>query len=290
MKITNKAGLPEPLLRAVRNDPYDRGDADFTVSELLQPPRAHALIHRHSDDIETDASELIYALCGQIGHLILERAGDPNMVEKRLSQSIYCGSSYGSFVVSGRADLWSQADGSRTTLVDYKFCSIWTVRDGVNPDWAAQINMLAWLARTNHIEIDHAEIVAIFRDWSKPKARRERDYPPCQVQLLPVELWEDEEVGHFIVRRIQAMIDAERGLPLCTDEERWASPEVWAVYKGRSKRAYKLCDTERQAAAVAKEIGGWMQLRPKQYKRCEDYCYAAPFCEQFQAEKGEESF
>src|SRR3990167_5596923 len=49
MKLTNKQGLPQPLVEAVRNDSYGRGDADISVTQLLAPPRKVALIHEHAD-------------------------------------------------------------------------------------------------------------------------------------------------------------------------------------------------------------------------------------------------
>jgi hypothetical protein len=308
LRITNKANLPEPLVRAVSNDPYDRGDADFTVTELLKPARAHALIHQHKDEIEVDASELIYALTGQIGHLILERAGDPRMVERRFSAPIDTPS--GTFKISGRADLWHEVElndegevvevrerARSAKLSDYKFCSMWAVRDGISHDWTCQVNYLAWLARENGLTINEAEIVTIYRDWSKPIARRKAgDYPPTQSQVFPVELWDHALTGISIAIRIEAMLRAEKQLPLCTDEERWKTPDQWAVKKTGSQRAYKLCDTQSQAVAVAHELEQRskgviaIEFRKGEAKRCEDYCMAAPFCEQFQAEKREEAF
>ena len=37
MKITNELGLPEPLVDAVRNDGYTKGNADFSVTGLISP-------------------------------------------------------------------------------------------------------------------------------------------------------------------------------------------------------------------------------------------------------------
>jgi hypothetical protein len=46
--LTNKHGLPEAIVRAVMNDPYDRGNCDFTVTQLLQPPQL-ARLTREND-------------------------------------------------------------------------------------------------------------------------------------------------------------------------------------------------------------------------------------------------
>ena len=42
-ELTNKAGLPEPIIRAIQNDPYDKGDADFSgeVAHAQPKPKRH---------------------------------------------------------------------------------------------------------------------------------------------------------------------------------------------------------------------------------------------------------
>ena len=39
MRWTNEHDLPEPLYRAIIDDPYDKGDAELSVTQLLLPPR-----------------------------------------------------------------------------------------------------------------------------------------------------------------------------------------------------------------------------------------------------------
>lgn len=74
MKITNRLGLPQALVDAIKNDDYDKGDADISVTQLLDPPRKVALVEAHAADLEEDASDRLYALFGKIGHGILEQA------------------------------------------------------------------------------------------------------------------------------------------------------------------------------------------------------------------------
>src|SRR5258706_69449 len=68
--VTNKHGLPDAIVRAVLNDPYDRGDADFTVTQLLQPPQLARLTQ--ANPIPEDVSDRIWALLGHAVHVILE--------------------------------------------------------------------------------------------------------------------------------------------------------------------------------------------------------------------------
>ena len=89
MKITNKAGLPEAIVQAVRADPYDKGEARFSVTELIGPPIIRLLRQRHEDEVEEDAADRIWSLLGTAVHGVLERAassedGNIEFIEKRL--------------------------------------------------------------------------------------------------------------------------------------------------------------------------------------------------------------
>ena len=74
MKITNNHNLPQSVVSAVSNDPYDRGGSDYTCTELISPVRQVMLRHRHGDEITEDASDRVWSLLGQAVHHILERA------------------------------------------------------------------------------------------------------------------------------------------------------------------------------------------------------------------------
>ena len=53
MKITNKENLPLPLVRAVTNDPYNRGDSDFTVqSEIVRGDRRQYWVEDSRTDLK----------------------------------------------------------------------------------------------------------------------------------------------------------------------------------------------------------------------------------------------
>jgi len=99
MILTNKLGLPRSIENAVRNDPYSRGNADISVTGLIGPPRKRQLEIQFFDQITEDVSERIWALWGQIGHGILERAGDGDAIhEKRLFIERY------GWIISGSFD------------------------------------------------------------------------------------------------------------------------------------------------------------------------------------------
>ena len=87
MEITNKYGLPEPLIRAVMDDEYDKGDAVLSVTQLITPPRIVLLQSLNADKLSVDAVDRIPALLGKTIHSIIEKGAmyfPGHMVEERL--------------------------------------------------------------------------------------------------------------------------------------------------------------------------------------------------------------
>jgi len=276
--ITNRLGLPEPLVNAVRRDPYDSKGSDITVTSLLKPPRAVALEREHREEIVQDASEMLWSLVGQIGHSILERAAVEGMVERRLFAEV------NGWKVSGQADLIPP-----DLLIDYKFTTCWSCKNGLKPEWEQQLNALRWLAHRNGIELKSAQIIALYRDWSKLEARRSSDYPQHQVQVFDVPLWPMEKAAAWMMTRVclhqnaKSALESGQALPECTSEERWEKPAKWAIHKEGRERAVKLHDTESGALAHLATLDKKhrIELRPGEQVRCENYCNAAPWCSFF---------
>jgi hypothetical protein len=281
-RITNRSNLPEALVRAIENDPYDRGECDYSVTQLLKPARMVALERIHRDDIEEDAADRIWALMGQLGHLVLERAGQ-GMVEKRLFAT------RNGLRISGALDLVSASGGSYKST-DYKFTTAWSAKNGPKPEWIQQLNLGLWLASENGITIDALEIVAIYRDWSKLEAMRSQDYPQRQASVFSLPIWPMPRTLAFLDERLAAMEAAKSALPECTAEERWEKPTVYAVMKEGRKSAVKLHDHEEQARLHAEQLGKQhsVETRPGQSTRCEAYCSCARFCTQFQSTQPQE--
>lgn len=278
MTLTNKLGLPEPLVNAVRQDPYSSNGSDTTVTTLLKPTRAVALEKLHKDEITEDASERLWALAGQIGHAILERGSKHELTERRLFTSIR------GWKVSGQADLIPP-----DVLIDYKFTTVWSCKDGLKPEWTQQLNMLNLLCVRNDIRIHKAQIVAIYRDWSKLEARRSPDYPQTQVQLFDVPLWPFGVIEAWMDGRVQehqaAQSALEKNLPECTSAERWEKPTKYALMKRGRERAVKLYDDLGAAEAHRQDVSAehYIETRPGSQTRCESYCAAMPWCSQAKA-------
>jgi hypothetical protein len=281
MKITNKAGLPDALVQAVKNDPYTRGKSDISVTQLIKPPQMRVLERQHWDEIKEDVADRLWALYGQAVHHILDRAGVDALSEERLFAEIR------GWTVSGQFDrLTLTQDG---TLSDYKMTSVYAVKDGVKPEWAVQLNMLDYLAQQNGHHVGRLEIVALLKDWRRAEAKRDPDYPSVPAIAIEVPRWDVASQYDYMAERVRLHRQAEDGdIPECTPEERWQKPAKWAWMREGRKSAVRLFDSQ-EAAQAAIESGGkandYIDYRPGQDVRCESYCLVAAFCEQYQQEE-----
>lgn len=271
MKITNRTNLPEAIVNAVENDGYSRGDADISVTSLIGPPRKTALEEQYWDQIEEDASNRIWSLMGQSIHTILERANRKGIAERRLSITVE------GWKVSGGMDLYMEEG----VLVDYKVTSAWSVKGGVKDEWEKQLNVYAEILRENSERVSGLKIVAILRDWSKLEASRDPEYPQSQVVSFPIEMWDPARAKAYVRERVILHKQARLSLPLCTPEERWQKPSVWALMKQGQKKAVKLYDNESDARSHASTSAAlYVQHRPGEDVRCRFYCSAFNFCTQ----------
>ena len=276
MNYTNNANLPQPLVSAIQFSDYDKV-GDISVTGLIQPPRIRQLMLRHDKEITEDVSEGIWRLIGSIGHKILERADtDNHLSEERLR--MYTGEP--DWAISGKADLL----GPDMTLSDYKFTSVWAVKDA-KIEWEQQLNLYALLYKHNGFLVERARIVAVLRDWSKIKAFKDPDYPQVGVVVREVPLWPSEQQEAFLGQRVRAHQQADKladdDLPMCTEEERWHKPNKYAVKKGTNKRATRVFDSNEEAYEFKKnsELAGlYVEYRPGEDTRCLHYCAVKDFC------------
>lgn len=242
MKHTNKYGLPEAFVRAVTNDPYTRGGADFSVTELLKPSRASALERRHAHELEEDVINRVYSLLGQSVHGILERGAREgiDIVEKRYFMKVEVDGE--TYTLSGQIDHLAQDTG---TLSDWKVTKAYAFSKkggrGKKPEWVAQLNMQLELLRQNGLDARELQIVGILRDWDKRKIGDASGYPETEIIAAPIPIWEREKTLAFIKARVKAHVDARQKLPQCTTAETWAGNRCKAYCP-----AAKFCDQYKQ--------------------------------------------
>lgn len=272
--LTNKLNLPEPIVMAVQNDPYDSGDCDISVTRLVSPPYQVRL--RKTVDPVEDVADRLFSLYGQIAHGILERAGikTQSNVENRLF------SGFNGWTVSGQYDLYDKG-----VLMDYKFTTFWSVKgDEPKDEWVQQLNLLRLLAIRNGMPVHALRIIALLRDWQKSQARRDPEYP--QLPIVPVEIpmWSVEKAEAFMLERVKLHQD-ESPSP-CSDDDRWMQPAVYALKKHGRKTAVKLYNLREDAERAAEESKDlYVEHRPGEYRRCAEYCNVSHGCPVWQAGK-----
>lgn len=277
MILTNKLGLPDSLVAAVSFSDRNREGCDYTITELLSPPRQAALKRKHWDALEEDASERLWALMGSAGHEVLRRAGKKlgfGIVEERAVAEL------DGHKIGGQIDLAIQGDN---TMTDFKFTSVWAVKEGAKLEWEQQLNCYRWLASQYGVKIDKLQIIALLRDWSKPEARRSPDYPQAGVVILDIPVWPFPQTEAWLRERIALHEAAKTSLPECSAEDTWERPAKWAVMKDGAKRATKLYDDGIAAQAHASRSGKEfkVEFRPGERPRCTDYCVVSQFCTQY---------
>jgi hypothetical protein len=221
MKWTNTQNLPQSVVNAILNDPYDSGNSDYTTTTLSKPAMLYKLEKIHADELVEDVADRIYSVVGQIGHLIFERATEGSFIEKRLYTKVL------DKVLSGQVDWIDSADSpdSKTgQLIDYKFTGLYAAQQGVKPEWISQASVNRFLCYRNNIDITGATYVAILRDWSKRRASKQpKTYPQQQVVTFDIPMWSLWETQVWIETRIKLFETDLEKLPVCTEEERWTT-------------------------------------------------------------------
>lgn len=294
MQLTNNLGLPEAFYQAVKNDKYSKGHADYSVSDLVNPPQLTLLKQRHFNEIVEDVSDKIWSLLGKAVHYILEQSREPNVIkEKRLYTAIALR------VISGKFDLYYESG----KLTDYKVTSTWSVIYGnIIKEWTERLNSYAYLLRTIGMTVTELEIVAMFRDWSASEALRYPDYPETEVEVIPLTLWSYELQKEYLGKRIELLKTNETlpdsELTPCTSEEMWERPTEYAVMKKGNKRASRVFETLEQAQELTDKNGEkhFIEVRPGARTRCEGkvikgrvkkYCPVRDFCHQYNQYKNQ---
>jgi hypothetical protein len=273
MKLTNNFGAPPSVVAAIEADPYSKDGADFSVTELIKPPQIRRLWLKHEHEISIDVREEIWKLLGKGVHAAIEQGGGTGIKEQRFHAE--CNGS----TISGAIDL--VLDGA---ITDYKITSVFSVQQGLKEDWERQLNLYQWLLRQNEIASTSLTIVAICRDWMKSRIGT-LDYPQSPVVVIKVPVWNDERQDRYVLNRVR--IHTQENTVPCTLEERWARG-AFAVGggKGRPKPFNSLHDAT--AYINGKQNPSLRVVAAKtKFIRCESWCEVAPFCPQWQTEKGE---
>ncbi len=271
MHYTNNHNLPEAIVRAARSDKYSRGNADISVTQLIDAPQIRHLREEHRDSLTMDVVDSVWSMLGTAVHSLLEHSRDHVTTEERLYARCR------GWVISGGVDVQSD-----TGIEDYKVTSVWAATKD-KPEWERQLNCYAWLRRkAKGLSTKELHIWAILRDWNRSEAKRDRDYPQCPVLKIAIPVWAPAIQDAYVLGRVLLHQRAEA--PQCSEEERWAEPPKWATIKPKGVRAKKVFDNFEAAEQYAISNGLEIVKRDGKSKRCEGgYCGVSQWCQQFKS-------
>jgi len=283
MKLTNKFNIPQTFMNVLDRPTYSKGKAHLSVTQLLNSPKIVALTKKFEEEIEQDASDMVWSIFGSAVHNVLEHGKDENhIVEQRIHKE------YEGWSISGAIDLQViNPDG--IDVKDYKTTTVWAVMNE-KFEWEVQLNIYAGLVEdVKRIPVTSVGIVAIIRDWNRRESTTREGYPEAPIKELPIRLWSKEERDAFIANRIalhsacEFALETDGELPDCTPEEMWEKPTVWAVRKIGNKRAHSLYETEELATAALADLGSnyEIEVRKGERTRCENFCPVNTWCTQY---------
>lgn len=216
MRITNRLGLPQPIVDAATRD-HEYTPKRYSVTQMLKGPREAILARRHSDEIEGDVADMAWTIFGSSMHLLLEQSQES---ATQLKENYITADMPNGYVLSGIFDLYDDATG---TVTDYKSATVWKVICGEWDDYREQLLSYVWMLRQIGFDARRGEIVAILKDHSKAKARTERDYPDHPFYVIGWD-FSDEELAEFGERIAAKFREIERCEALPDDDLPCAPP------------------------------------------------------------------
>jgi len=285
MKLTNKFGLPDPVVKALTRSEYTKGESNRSITQLIDAPRVRILRQEHWDDLEEDVSEKMWAVLGTAAHKMFEEtADDKHVSEERIFTEV------DGWVISGAIDVQKIEDDG-VTIMDYKTTSVWSVIMG-KVEWERQLNCYAELVRrAKGSKVKALKVIAILRDWRSRDAEEKPDYPRAPIVEVNISLWPESQASEYLNERValhqKAEFDRLTGseLPECSEQERWIKESKWALKRKGQKRAVKLFDNEEDARAAVVD-GMELEFRQGEAIRCTaNWCRVNAWCSQYQRDK-----
>jgi len=292
---TNKHNLPGPLYKALSEDNYSRGKADISVTSLLGPPKVEILQAVHKEFITVDVTERLAALFGTAIHEIIARGAEGMegyVSEERLFAEV------AGWTISGGIDLQEPDHKTKTVAIkDWKTTTVYGVQHPKR-DWELQLNCYAYLVKqVLGLTATSLQIGALIKDWSASKARFDKNYPQCQIAMIDLPLWPEDQQEAYVLERVRTHQEAaiyyemSHQLPECTPEEMWEQGGGFAIMKRGGKRAHSVHDNRDDATDVLTMLNATtpttaapiylIEHRQGRRVRCEEYCSVNKFCLQY---------
>ena len=288
MKITNKQGLPAPLVALLARDFYTKGASQYSVTELMSPPKIRRMREQYDEEMEVDATKLIASQLGTFMHARLEKKSvDGYTNEERIFHSI------DGITISGAVDLQEHTD-NWIVIIDYKFVKAWSVMKSKD-DWVTQLNIYKWLVETvKKQKVCGLKICAIIKDYTAHSTQE--NYPEAEAVMIDIPMWDSVTTETYVRKRLEMHRAAKQAqefgedLEPCTDEDRWMSETIYAVKREGRKTAIRVFKTIEEANELAEKEKGYVEERKGEPRRCiGDFCGVSKWCKQYQGELNDAS-
>ena len=286
MKITNKQNLPAPVVALLTRNFYTKGASQYSVTELMSPPKIRRLREQFDDQIEVDVTSMLESQFGTFMHGKLEAKEIEGCInEERLFTDV------NGMTISGQIDLQEELT-SGIGVVDYKFVKAWSVMMN-KTEWETQLNVYKWLVETvKHKKVVRLQVCAFIKDYSKFETKD--GYPEAKIVMIDIPMWDSVKAESYVRSRLEMHQNAKMAhdfgeeLQPCTDEERWAKETTYAVKREGRKTAIRVFKTIEEATELAEKEKGYVETRAGEYTRCTgNYCQVAEWCDQYQGELNE---
>jgi hypothetical protein len=286
MIITNKQNLPPPVVALLTRNFYTKGASQYSVTELMSPPKIRRLREQYDDQIEVDVTSMLASQFGTFMHGKLEAKEIEGYInEERLYVDVE------GVTISGQIDL-QKDDHDGVEIVDYKFVKAWSVMMNKS-DWETQLNVYKWLVETSKRKpVKRLQICAFIKDYSQHETKE--GYPEAEAVMIDVPLWDAVKAETYVRTRLEMHREAKMArdfgeeLQPCTNEERWAKETTYATKREGRKTAIRVFKTLEEATELAEKEKGYVETRQGEYTRCAgNYCGVAQWCKQYQGELNE---
>lgn len=283
MKITNKQGLPAPLVALLARDFYTKGASQYSVTELMSPPKIRRMREQYDEEMEVDATKLIASQLGTFMHARLEgKAVEGYTNEERIFHSI------DGITISGAVDLQEHTENG-IVIIDYKFVKAWSVMKS-KEDWVTQLNIYKWLVETvKKQKVCGLKICAIIKDYSAHS--NQEGYPEAEAVMIDIPIWDSVTTETYVRQRLDMHRAAKQAqefgeeLQACTDDDRWMSETIYAVKREGRKTAIRVFKSIEEATELAEKEKGYVEERKGEPRRCiGDFCGVSKWCKQYQGE------
>lgn len=284
MKITNKHNVPAPLVTLASREYYSKGASQYSVTELMSPPRVRRLREQYDHAIEQDVSDMLWSMLGSALHVVMERGQTPGFItEERLFYEV------DGVTISGAIDLQEETPFG-IIITDYKFTSAWAVMQQ-KQEWVEQLNIYRFLVeKVKGKKVVGLRICALVRDFSRHESKE--GYPKAPIEMVDIDVWSLEKTEAYIRDRLAlhriSKVDRDLGdeLAPCSNEERWTSETVYAVKREGRKTAIRVLKNEEEAKEMAEKEKGYVETRFGEPRRCTgNFCGVAEWCKQYQDER-----